>query len=171
VTRRTLRGLVATLSASLALTTLGAGQASAHERGNFRDQRHHIETRARSQAGKRYTYGGETPRRGFDCSGFTSWVFGNHGARLPRTSQDQFRIGARKNNKRIWKRRNLRVGDLVFFKTTSRRVGHAGIYVGNGRFISSTSSSGVRVDSVYDRYYWGRRWVGAVRHSSTRWRH
>jgi cell wall-associated NlpC family hydrolase len=66
------------------------------------------------------------------------------------------------------KRKNLETGDLVFFKTTSRRVGHVGIYVGRSRFISSTSSGGVRVDSVYDRYYWGKRWVGGVRHRSTR---
>jgi cell wall-associated NlpC family hydrolase len=155
----------------MSLSVLAGGDASAHTRRHFRKQRRHIETRARSESGTRYTYGGESPRKGFDCSGFTSWVFRDHGARLPRSSADQYRIGKYRRNRRVVKRKNLRTGDLVFFKTTSKRVGHAGIYVGKGKFISSTSSGGVRVDSVYDRYYWGKRWVGGVRHHSTRrWR-
>lgn len=156
------------IATSLVLAPLVGSPALAHERGNYRKQRHHIETRARSQTGKRYTYGGESPRRGFDCSGFTRWTFKNHGARLSPSSREQYRAGKYKRNRRVWKRRNLKTGDLVFFKTTGRRVGHVGIYVGKGKFISSTSSSGVRVDSVYDRYYWGKRWVGAVRHHATR---
>lgn len=167
MSRRKVRSLV---SSALVLTTLfvSVGTADAHERRNFRRQRRHVESRARTQAGTHYAYGGETPRGGFDCSGFTQWVFRNHGARLPRSSVDQFRIGRYEKNKRIWKRRDLRTGDLVFFKTTRKPIGHVGIYVGDGKFISSTPSTGVRIDSVYDRYYWGRRWVGAVRHHSTR---
>lgn len=80
---------------------------------------------------------------------------------------DQFNLGTQGNNKRIWKRSKLEVGDLVFHKTTSARVGHVGIYIGNGRFISSTSSGGVRVRSIYDPYYWGPRWVGATRLTTT----
>lgn len=80
---------------------------------------------------------------------------------------DQFNLGTQGNNKRIWKRSKLEVGDLVFHKTTSARVGHVGIYIGNGKFISSTSSGGVRVRSIYDPYYWGPRWVGATRLPST----
>ncbi|HEU4480884.1 MAG TPA: NlpC/P60 family protein, partial [Actinomycetota bacterium] len=90
-----------------------------------------------------------------------------HGAGLPRSSAEQFEMANAPNHRRIWKRRNLERGDLVFFKTTSARVGHVGIYLGKGKFISSTSSSGVRIDSVYDRYYWGRRWVGATRLPAT----
>ena len=147
---------------------VAANTVDAHELNKARRQRRHIENRARSQTGTHYAYGGESPREGYDCSGFTSWVFRHHGARLPRSSMDQFRLGNRDKHKRVWQRRRLRKGDLVFFKTSSRRVGHVGIYVGRGKFVSSTSSSGVRVDSVYDRYYWGKRWVGAVRHQSTR---
>ena len=76
---------------------------------------------------------------------------------------DQWRLGSRSAHRRIWKRKNLKKGDLVFHKTTSARVGHVGIYIGRGKFVSATSSSGVRVRSVWDRYYWGPRWVGAVR--------
>ena len=80
---------------------------------------------------------------------------------------DQFNLASRDGYKRIWNRSKLEVGDLVFHKTTSARVGHVGIFIGDGRFISSTSSDGVRVRSLYDPYYWGPRWVGATRLPAT----
>ena len=163
-----LRAMTVVLVAIVASTLYAPQNASAHTLNKAKRQRRHIEDRARTQGGTRYTYGGESPRRGFDCSGFTSWVFEGHGANLARRSIDQFKQAGRNGNRRVWKRQNLKTGDLVFFKTTSARVGHVGIYIGRGKFISSTSSSGVRVDSVYDRYYWGRRWVGATRLRSTR---
>jgi cell wall-associated NlpC family hydrolase len=83
---------------------------------------------------------------------------------LPHSSIDQFYMGRRRGFKRIWNLKNLERGDLVFFKTTSARVGHAGMYLGRGRFIhSSSSGGGVRVDSVWDRYYYKPRFVGATR--------
>jgi cell wall-associated NlpC family hydrolase len=130
-------------------------------------ERKHIKHRARTQLGAPYRYGGSSPS-GFDCSGFTQWVFENNGSHLPRTALDQFRMAKQDHPRRVWKRRNLRRGDVVFFKTTSARVGHAGIYIGNDKFISSTSSSGVRIDSVRDPYYWGPRYVGATRVGATR---
>ena len=156
------------VSGAMVLSLGPATAVQAHKLADADKQRRHIEERALSQKGTRYTSGGERPRSGFDCSGFTSWVFEGHGANLGRTARSQFKAAYNKGNRRIWKRSKLRKGDLVFFKTTSARVGHAGIYIGRGRFISSTSSSGVRVDSVYDPYYWGRRWVGATRHRITR---
>ena len=75
-------------------------------------------------------------------------------------------MGKRHGFKRIWKRSRLNPGDLVFFKTTGARVGHAGIYLGDGRFISSTSSRGVKVDSMHDSY-WGPRYVGGTRVPAT----
>ena len=156
------------VSGAMVLSFGPTATAQAHKLQRVAKQRRHIEERSRSERGTRYTAGGERPRTGFDCSGFTSWVFGGHGADLARTARNQFKAAYNKGNQRIWKRSKLRTGDLVFFKTTSARVGHAGIYIGRGKFISSTSSRGVRVDSVYDPYYWGRRWVGATRHRSTR---
>lgn len=159
------------IATALALLTgmlfTSAPQVSAHSHEDWRKQRIHIKDRAKSVVGSRYSYGGTSPRSGFDCSGFTRWTFGEHGAALPRTSMEQFKLGEREGYKRIWKRSNLQPGDLVFHKTTSARVGHVGIYIGRGRFISSTSSDGVRVRSIYDPYYWGPRWVGGTRVPST----
>lgn len=149
------------------LTTMFDGGAYAHSFGDHKKQRKHVKERSRSAIGSPYRSGG-TSRSGFDCSGFTRWTFQNHGANLPRTSTDQFYLAKRKGNARIWKRKNLKVGDLVFHKTTSARVGHAGIFIGNGKFISSTSSGGVRVKSIWDPHYWGPRWVGGTRLKVTR---
>lgn len=104
--------------------------------------------------GTRYSYGGSSPRTGFDCSGFTGWVFSDHGAELPHSSLDQFRMAGHNGSVRVWKIRNLVRGDLVFFKTTSARVGHAGIYLAKGNFIHSSSAGGkVRISSLTAGYY------------------
>lgn len=160
-------GAGAMVLALVLLATAFDGSAAAHRLGDGAKQRKHIKKRARSAEGSPYRSGG-TSRGGFDCSGFTRWTYLNHGANLPRTSMDQFRMAKRKGHQRIWKRKKLQKGDLVFHKTTSARVGHAGIYIGRGKFISSTSSGGVRVKSIWDPHYWGPRWVGATRLKATR---
>ncbi|MGH2754508.1 MAG: C40 family peptidase [Actinomycetota bacterium] len=144
-----------------ALSAVLSTPASAHHVRNHFKERRHIEHRARKVTGSPYRYGGSSPR-GFDCSGFTRWTYRRHGATLPHSSSQQFSMGKRRGHKRIWRRARLEPGDLVFHKTTSARVGHVGIYIGKGKFISATSSEGVRVRSLYDSY-WGPRWVGATR--------
>jgi peptidoglycan endopeptidase LytE len=151
------------ISATLAIGAFGFGfPGHAHEPSKVDKRRRHIEKRARKQLGAPYVYGGSSPS-GFDCSGFTRWVFAGHGANLPHSAAGQFALGRVGAFKRLWRRARLHPGDLVFFKTTSARVGHAGIYVGRGRFIHASTSGGVRIDSVRDRYYWAPRWVGATR--------
>jgi cell wall-associated NlpC family hydrolase len=136
--------------------------ASAHDRDTYWQQRRELRHRARGQLGAPYRSGGTSPS-GFDCSGFTRWVFDVVGSDLPHSAQRQFDLARRRGFARIWKRGKLKVGDLVFQRTTSAQVGHAGMYIGNGKFISSTSSGGVQIRSLYDPYYWGPRWVGATR--------
>ena len=162
---RVVRGLTVLGLAGSLLVGLAPAPVQAHQPAWWK-ARQHIRERARDQVGARYRYAGESPR-GFDCSGLTRWIFEGHGARLPHSSMDQFRLARRDGYERIWKRKDLEIGDLVFHKTTSARVGHAGIYIGKGRFISSTSSDGVQVRSLYDPYYWGSRWVGGTRVPAT----
>ena len=140
-----------------------AAPATAHIPGSRLEARRHVVHRALSQLDVPYRMGAESPRRGFDCSGLTKWAFYGHGALLPHSSRLQFRLGGSEGYRRVWSRNRLRAGDLVFFDTSGRtRVGHVGIYVGDGEFVSA-ASSGVSVASVFDPYYWGKRWVGATR--------
>ncbi len=155
--------LIVGITASYAV----ASPASAHQVARFRKERAHVKKRAMKQLGAPYVYGGSSSS-GFDCSGLTSWTYNNHGGALPRRAIDQFYLAKKPRIRRIWQRSHLRKGDLVFHKTTSARVGHAGIYIGHGKFLSTTSSGGVRVQSIRDPYYWGPRWVGATRLPSTR---
>ena len=89
---------------------------------------------ARVYLGVRYSYGGTTPRSGFDCSGFTRFVYAHFGIALPHYSVAQFSTGRRVSRGR------LRPGDLVFFD----RLGHVGLYIGRGRFIHAPHT-GTRV--------------------------
>ena len=162
VASKKLASHMAIIIAALMGLTIGAPAAEAHTRERSWKQRAHIKDRVRSQVGTPYSYGGSSPR-GYDCSGLTTWTFDDHGANLPRSSMDQFNLGKRDKYRRVWKRKRLKAGDLVFHRTTSARVGHVGVYIGKGKFVSATSSEGVRVRSLYDRYYWGPRWVGATR--------
>ena len=106
--------------------------------------------------GAPYRNGGADPN-GFDCSGFVWYVFGQHGLAVPRTVQDQFRIGESVPPS------DLRAGDLVFFSTTSPGASHVGIVIGGDSFVHAPSSSGVvRVERL-GASYWTARFVGARR--------
>lgn len=96
--------------------------------------------------GTPYLWGGTTPS-GFDCSGFTQYVFKNAaGVSLPRTTYDQINVGVAVSYD------DLQPGDLVFPHT-----GHVGIYVGNGQMIHAPSTGDVvKVSSVY-KFYTARR--------------
>lgn len=101
-----------------------------------------------------YVFGG-TRTTGFDCSGYVQHVFGMNGLHVPRTADAQYDAGRRINTKMI-------PGDLVFFHTYAPGVSHVGIYLGNNKFIHASSSRGVAVSSLNDRY-WAPRFVGAKR--------
>ena len=111
---------------------------------------------ALSLRGIPYVWGGATPK-GFDCSGFTRYVYAQHGISLPRTAERQYRTGA------AVAARNLRPGDLVFFSTIAPGPSHVGLAIGDGRFVHAPSERGeVRVESLGARY-WRRRYLGARR--------
>lgn len=114
-----------------------------------------IINRAFKYIGVPYVFGGTTPW-GFDCSGFTQYVFAEVGIHLPRTADSQF-YGGKKISAN-----NLRAGDLVFFETYEPGPSHVGIYIGNGKFIHAGSSTGIAVSGIFD-YYWGDRYLGACR--------
>ena len=114
--------------------------------------------------GTRYRYGGSSPS-GFDCSGFTMYVAGQHGVSLPHTATGQWQSG---KGTKVWAISALQPGDLVFFCDPSRSLGkacsHAGIYIGNGQFIhaSSSRSNGVIISDLTSGYY-NTYYVGGLR--------
>jgi cell wall-associated NlpC family hydrolase len=114
---------------------------------------------ALSLRGTPYRNGGSDPS-GFDCSGFTQYVFAQHGLALPRDVREQFRQG------RSIDSRALLPGDLVFFSTTDPGVSHVAIVVGGDEFVHAPSSTGVvRVEHL-SASYWSQRFVGARRYGN-----
>lgn len=98
-----------------------------------------------------------TSKNGFDCSGFTRYVFDALGVELPHNSAAQFQLGT------PVAKDDLQPGDLVFFQTNGHSISHVGIYIGNGTFVHSESGRGVVNTKLNDPYYWGKRFVGAKR--------
>jgi len=91
-----------------------------------------------------YVWGGNTPK-GFDCSGFTKYIFAKSGVTLPRTSREQVRAGTGLPADF----RYLRPGDLMLFAEPGEAISHVAIYVGNGRIIhASAGSRRVRYDDL-----------------------
>lgn len=115
---------------------------------------------ARKYVGVRYVYGGASPR-GFDCSGFTMYLYKQYGYKLEHTASWQFNYGP---GYKVSKS-DLKPGDLVFFRDPKRAKGkacsHCGMYIGNGQFIHASSSGGVKISnlsaSYYSTYYKGAR--------------
>ena len=111
---------------------------------------------ALSLRGAPYRNGGSDPN-GFDCSGFTQYVFAQFGVALPREVREQYRQGKSIDPA------DLAPGDLVFFSTTDPGVSHVAIVVGGDQFVHAPSSSGVvRVERLSSSY-WSPRYVGARR--------
>lgn len=114
-----------------------------------------LETVVDELVGIGYKYAGSTTD-GFDCSGFTSYVFANFGVELPRVSADQATLGTKVSKD------ELRAGDLVFFNTSGKRISHVGIYMGDGTFAHASTSKGITITEMDDRYY-AKRYVTARR--------
>lgn len=103
-----------------------------------------------------YRRGGTSPK-GMDCSGLTTTIYKNvFGIKLQRSSRDISAQDVKDLNKD-----DLKPGDLVFFGTSSRkgkRVNHVGIFLGDRRFIHSSTSNGVIISSLDEAYY-RRTWI------------
>lgn len=95
--------------------------------------------------GTPYKWGGNDIRRGIDCSAFVQQLYGKIGINLPRTAAEQALVGQKITNVE-----DLRAGDRLYFWDKKRgKIGHTGIYLGNGYFShSSTNNKGVATDDL-----------------------
>ena len=138
----------------------GCGTVSYFSRGTFEqpasrltaEESNDIAIHAMGLVGTPYRYGGNTPDTGFDCSGLIGYVYRSRaGSAPPRTVAQLDGWG------QPIAAQSLRSGDLVVFGR-GRTPSHAGIYVGEGRFVHAPSSGGeVRLDSLDSRYWSGQR--------------
>jgi hypothetical protein len=101
--------------------------------------------------GIRYRWGGAS-RGGFDCSGFTMYLFARHrGIALPHSARAQSRFGQKVA------REALKPGDLLFFRTSRRGISHVGLYLGEGKFVHAANTRRrVAVNSLSEAYYRNR---------------
>ena len=113
---------------------------------------------AKKYLGYKYVSGGASPSTGFDCSGFTTYVYKHFGISLARTSSAQNKNGV------AVEKSDLQPGDLVIFNNDANTsIGHVGIYIGDGNFIhASNPSDGVKITTLTTGYY-QKRYVGARR--------
>jgi murein DD-endopeptidase / murein LD-carboxypeptidase len=97
--------------------------------------------------GTRYRFGGES-KKGIDCSGFTGVIYENVYKRtLPRDSRSMYKMT------RPISKEEMKEGDLVFFRIRRGQVSHVGIYLGDNKFVHSSTSSGVIVSDLREDYY------------------
>lgn len=108
---------------------------------------------AGSTLGVPYRWGGDSPKRGFDCSGLMTYVHKNAlGKKIPRTTAQQ------RDQSRTISYAQLQPGDMLFFKT-GRKTNHVGVYIGNRKFIHAPSGGKRVTVAKMDSSYWHKRFV------------
>ena len=111
---------------------------------------------ARKQVGKPYVWGDKEGRRGFDCSGYTAYVYSGLGLDLPPSALGQYQVGVG------IERSALIPGDLVFFVGQGSPL-HVGLYLGEGRFLHAPSSGKLIGEASLEEAYFNTRYIGARR--------
>lgn len=112
---------------------------------------------AETYLGLPYLYGGSKPQTGFDCSGFTGYLYAKFGIALPRSAY------AQSVSKALRATREPAPGDLVFFKINRKRVSHVGMYVDGDVFIHSPRTGKNIEFGNLKLKYWKTRFAGARR--------
>jgi lipoprotein Spr len=115
---------------------------------------------AKSLLGTRHVMGGYSTS-GIDCSGLVKLAHAQFGVTLPHSSDEQGRYGTI-----IYPDKKLRRGDLVFFHSTYAKrslITHSGIYLGENKFIHTSTSRGVTISKLFDSGYWQNHYLFATR--------
>ncbi|MDH5649723.1 MAG: C40 family peptidase [Gammaproteobacteria bacterium] len=111
---------------------------------------------AKQMVGTRYRFGGNHPKKGFDCSGLVQYSYKSAGVKVARSTQLQ------KRNSRLIAPGKMQKGDLLFFNQLGKRMSHVGIYIGNNKFVHAPSSGKyVRIDSLKTDYW--RKHLASIR--------
>ncbi len=114
---------------------------------------------AKKHLGGKYVWGGTHPK-GFDCSGYTQYIYKKEGVRIPRTAYEQSKVGKEVS------RFKLKKGDLLFFLTDKSRnipITHVGIYIGDGKFIHAASKKKGIIITSLEKSRYSRLFVKATR--------
>jgi cell wall-associated NlpC family hydrolase len=164
-TRYTRLALVLITTASLSAPVAAAGAQDSKPFASFsasaQTLRDSAVQMARAQLGKRYRLGGQSPEKGFDCSGLIAYIMSALNTSVPRTAKQQATKGLAltKDTSR------LLPGDLLTFAKPKKGVSHVGIYVGDGKYIHASSVAGKVIESSIDRPFSPliKAWRGARR--------
>jgi cell wall-associated NlpC family hydrolase len=145
------KSAVATRTAGSRTSRSGSGVTSDAKAG--------IANYALNYVGTPYKWGGNDLNRGIDCSAFVQQLYGKIGVDLPRTAAEQALVG-----QKIMRLEDLVAGDRLYFWDKKRgKIGHTGIYMGNGYFVhSSTNNRGVATDDLRNQK-WRNMLVSARR--------
>ena len=110
---------------------------------------------AKKYIGTNYVVGGKTPEAGFNCSGFTRYVFLNFGYNLGNTAAGQNNIGEEVSKE------DLQSGDLMlFYDEAKNKIGHTGVYISNGEFVHAANPErGVVIDNLNTNTYYNERFI------------
>jgi cell wall-associated NlpC family hydrolase len=119
-------------------------------------KRNELTSNAQKYIGIPYKYAGKSPKEGFDCSGFTNYVYNENGFSVKGPSYDLAMLGQYRSKEQ------LKPGDLVFFGADNK-ISHVGMVMDNTiekiHFIHSSTSAGVKVDEINESDYWKNKYL------------